>query len=188
MNSVELLWGTFPINEAQSRELLPLLTRSEQERFDSLGEVRAQRYLAGRYLARKAAGRLLEQDWSSVIPSAQCAECGMDHGPISISGTDINISLSSSGSVVVAAAARGSHIGVDIEKGNLLDLREVAGSYSNHTVTLAQWCEYEASVKVMGVGTVLGIDELDMKSISQGYEVRSASQVGEYVLALALSC
>jgi 4'-phosphopantetheinyl transferase len=186
-DSFVLLWGTASLSEQESGELSPLLTPTELARAASLGEVLSQRYLSGRYLARKVGGDILGEEWTSVIPIAHCSECGMDHGPITIEGTDVHISLSSSGSVVVAAGIRGQQIGVDIEQGNLGDSREVAGKAGTYTVSLGSWCEYEAVVKAMGVGNAVSIDELDPTVVSSQYTVHNATQSEKFVLAVAVS-
>jgi len=186
-DSFVLLWGATSLSEQESDELYPLLTSSELARAASLGDVLSQRYLSGRYLARKLGGDILGQAWTSVIPVAQCRECGMDHGAITLEGTDVHISLSSSDSAVVAAGIRGQHIGVDIEQGNLEDSREVAGKAGTQIVTLGSWCEYEAVVKAMGVGNVISIDELDPTVISSQYTVHKATQHERFVLAVAVS-
>lgn len=185
--SCVLLWGTTVLSEQELAQLEPLLSVSERARADAIGALRSQRYLAGRFLARKLGAQLLGARWTSVIPLAHCLECGMDHGPITIVGTDVHISLSSSGMKLVAAGARGKRIGVDIEQGNLGDTREVAGRSEILQVTLAQWCEYEAVAKAMGLGIALGIDEVDLTGSSKEYDVRQAQQHKDVVLALALS-
>lgn len=181
------LWGTTTLTEQESQELMPLLSGSELTRAEAVGRTLSQRYLAGRFLARKLGGEILDQAWTSVIPVAHCSECGMDHGAITIVGTDVHISLSSSGGVLVAVGIRGQHIGVDIEQGNLDDSREVAGRTGTHSVTLASWCEYEAVVKAMGVGNALNIDELDPEAVSAQYTVHRATQHDKLVLAVSVS-
>lgn len=186
-DSFVLLWGATSLSEQESDELYPLLTSSERARAASLGHVLSQRYLSGRYLARKVGGQILGQAWTSVIPVAHCCECGMDHGAITLEGTDVHISLSSSGGVVVAAGIRGKQIGVDIEQGNLGDSREVAGRTGTHSVTLGSWCEYEAVVKAMGVGNAVSIDELDPAEVTAQFTVHHAGQHDKLVLAVAVS-
>ena len=186
-NSFVLLWGATSLSEQESEELLPILTSSERDRAASLGDVLSERYLSGRYLARKLGGEILGQEWNSVIPKAHCTECGMDHGVITLEGTDVTISLSSSGGVLVAAGIQGHRIGVDIEQGNLVDTREVAGTTGTHLVSLASWCDYEAVVKAMGVGNALSIDELDPDMVSAQFTVHHSKQHGEHVLAIAVS-
>ena len=185
--SVVLLWGTASLSAQESGELSPFLTPSERDRAASLGHATSQRYLSGRYLARKLGEKILGQAWTSVIPVAHCAQCGMDHGPITLKGSDVNISLSSSGSVVVAAGIRSQHIGVDIELGNIGDSREVAGKAGTHTVSLGAWCEYEAVVKAMGVGNAVSIDELDPTVVTSQYKVHNATQHEKFVIAVAVS-
>jgi phosphopantetheinyl transferase len=185
-HSFVLLWGTTSLSEQESQDLFPLLTPSELDRVAALGYVPSQRYLSGRYLARKLGGKILGQAWTSLIPVAHCIECGMDHGAITLEGTDVHISLSSSGSALVAAGIRGQLIGVDIEQGNLGDSREVAGRAGTHTVTLGGWCEYEAVVKAMGVGNAVSIDELDPSVVSSQFIVQRATQHNKFVLAVAV--
>ena len=186
-NSFVLLWGATSLSEQESEELLPILTSSERARAASLGDVLSERFLSGRYLARKLGGEILGQAWTSVIPVAHCTECGMNHGAISLEGTDVHISLSSSGSALVAAGIRGRRIGVDIEQGYLGDSREVAGRTGTHSVALGSWCEYEAVVKAMGIGNSLSIDEIDPTETSSQYTVHKATQHKRFVLAVAVS-
>lgn len=186
-DSCVFLWGTTSLSEQESEELFPLLTSSERDRAASLQHALSQRYLSGRYLARKLGGEILGQAWTKLTPVAHCTECGMDHGAITLEGTDVHISLSSSGTILVAAGIRGHLLGVDIELGNIVESREVAGSKGTQTVTLGSWCEYEAVVKAMGVGNVISIDELDPTVISSQYTVHKATQHGEFVLAVAVS-
>jgi phosphopantetheinyl transferase len=123
----------------------------------------------------------------------------MDHGAINLVGTDLSISLSSTGSRLVAAGIRGHRIGIDIEQGQLEDRREIAVRIGNQDVTLAQWCEYESVVKAAGVGISLSIDEIQFTNIAgrktaclngipDQYEVIPATQHDDVVLAVALSC
>ncbi|MDH6423301.1 4'-phosphopantetheinyl transferase family protein [Aurantimicrobium minutum] len=186
-DSFVLLWGATSLSEQESAELFSLLTSSERARAASLGQVLSQRYLSGRYLARKLGGDILGEDWTSVIPIARCGECGMDHGAIILEDTDVHISLSSSGEKLVAAGISGRRIGVDIERGYIDDTREVAGRAGTHTVTLGSWCEYEAIVKAMGVGNAVSIDELDPTVVTSQYTVHNATQHERHVLALAVS-
>ena len=186
-DSFVLLWGATTLSEEELEELFPILTPSERARVASLGHVSAERYLSGRYLARKLGGEILGKAWNAVIPKAHCTECRLDHGAITLEGTDVNISLSSSGGVLVAAGIHGQRIGVDIEEGNLADTREVAGTTGMHIVTLASWCDYEAVVKAMGVGNTLSIDELDSDVVSAQFTVHHSRQHEELVLSVAVS-
>jgi 4'-phosphopantetheinyl transferase len=192
-----LFWGKTQLTHAETTQLEAVLTDSERTRWKSLDGPRAQRYVAGRFLARTLGAEVLQRNWSEVIPQASCDDCGMDHGAISIENSDIHVSLSSSGDDLVAAGARGRLIGVDIEQGNLEELHEVAGDVGNIHIALSRWCEYEAVVKALGAGIHLGIDKVHFEDVPEGFiastetsttefMVGAATQHGKVVLAVAL--
>lgn len=185
--SYELLWGKTELSEKEREELLPYLSNSERIRVEFLNGLRAERYLAGRLLSRQLGAKLLGTHWSEAIPVAFCHECGMDHGTIMIQGSNVNLSLSSAGEVLVVAGAVGNRIGIDIETGLLQDTRVVAGSLGNLEVTLAHWCEYEAKVKMFGTGIGVEIDTVDRHIAPNEYELHAARQHGDLVLAVAVS-
>lgn len=196
--SFELLWGSTSLSEEEQSLMEAALTSSERDRANYLSPAPSRKYVAGRYWARQLGAHMLQTDWTSVVPSAHCGECGMDHGAIQIEGSDLRITLSSSGNRLVVAGSFGHHIGVDIEHGRLEERREIAARSGILEVSLAQWCEYEAVVKAVGVGIALSIDEVTVTN-SDGcytahltgfegrYEIVPATEYEDVVLAVALS-
>lgn len=107
----------------------------------------------------------------------------MDHGAIAIRESDLNISLSASGTRIVAAGIQGARIGVDIEQGLLLESREIATRAGVHNVTLAQWCEYEAVVKAAGVGMAVGFDEINFTTSGENVTAHIPGDTTSYMVA-----
>lgn len=180
-----LYWGKTQLTHAETAELEAVLTDSEVTRWKYLEGPRAQRYLAGRFLARTLGADVLHRNWSEVIPQAICRDCGMDHGAISIVNSDVHVSLSSSGDDLVAAGARGRLVGVDIEQGNLEELYEVAGDAGNMLIALSRWCEYEAVVKALGVGINLGIDKVHFEEVPGGFIASAETSTTEFIVGAA---
>jgi phosphopantetheinyl transferase len=156
------MWGSCLLTDDEREILEPYLSPRERLRVSTLTENLASRYLAGRYLSRQLGASILRQDWSDIIPEALCPDCEQDHGPLSIQGTDVNISVSYSSDRAVALAARGFHIGVDLEQGEPTEKRSVG----LHTLTLQQWCDYEAVIKADGRGMLIDINDVKISESS----------------------
>lgn len=164
-------------------ELLSVLTSGELDRISELSPERVERYLAGRSLVRELAARQLHRQWHTVIPEACCTECGADHGAITVKGSDLKVSVSYSGDHAVAIAAHGRNVGIDLESGNPRELREVGVKQSTASVTLQEWCEYEAVIKADGRGMLVDIADL---SISEEHgeklaQVRGSAQAYRFI-------
>ena len=196
-SSFELLWGTTSLSEEEQSLMKEFLSSSERVRANFLSPSQSSRYVAGRYFARELGAQLLQTEWTSVVPTAHCEKCGMDHGAIHVQGSDLKISLSYSGDRLVAAGTFGQHIGIDIEHGRLADQREIAARSGLLEVSLAQWCEYEAVVKAAGVGITHSFDEVtvinsdgsyvaQLAGLEGRYEMIPATQQEDVVLAVAL--
>lgn len=197
-SSFELLWGSTSLSEEEQSLMKEFLSPSERVRANFLSPSLSSRYVAGRYWARQLGAQLLHTEWTSVVPHAHCEKCGMDHGAIQVQGSDLMISLSSSGNRLVAAGTFGQYIGIDIEQGRLTDQREIAARTELLEVSLAQWCEYEAVVKAAGVGISHSFDEVtvinsdgcqiaQLAGLEGRYEIFPAIQHEDVVLAVALS-
>lgn len=175
-------WGNTTLTLDERTALYAVLSQSEQQRASQLSPARAQRYLAGRVLARKLAAEVLGVAWESVIPQARCTECDMDHGPITIAGTDLFLSLAYSHDEMVALCAQGVRCGVDLEHGDPADERVVPTSVGTHSVTLQQWCDYEAVAKADGRGIHLDMADIHVTQTSHGQFVTVEQSPHSYTL------
>lgn len=187
------MWGSCILSDAERESLEPYLSPRERSRFSALPENLASRYLAGRYLSRQLAASILQQDWSEIIPEAMCPDCEQDHGALSIRATDVNISVSYSNTRAVALAAHGLQIGIDLEQGVPTEKRSV-GSL---TLTLQQWCDYEAIVKADGRGIRIELNEVEFTEVAgkrigrirdseQSFELLDIDPVEGFVISAAV--
>lgn len=142
--------------------LLDLLDDRERNRYRRYaGEADRARMMLGAALLRCAAGLLAGVEPGALTVDRTCSSCGGWHGRPAISGTDLDVSVSHSGSLVaVAVLAGGGRVGVDVERLNGRPLDEVVA-----------WTITEASFKAGG-GPGLAVQELP-------------SPLPEHVLALA---
>jgi 4'-phosphopantetheinyl transferase len=75
-----------------------------------------ERFLVGCALAKTVAARYTGQAAASVRLDRTCTECGAPHGKPRVVGTDLGLSVSHSGDLIVVAAAEGAALGVDVER------------------------------------------------------------------------
>lgn len=178
----QMAWGNTALTLDERSALTTLLSPRERQRASHLSPARAQRYLAGRVLARKLAAEVLGVAWESVIPQARCTECDMDHGPITIADTDLFLSLAYSRNEMVALCAQGVRCGVDLEHGDPADERVVPTSVGTHSVTLQQWCDYEAVAKADGRGIHLDMADIHVAQTTHGHIVTVEQSPYSYTL------
>lgn len=94
-----------------------VLDYRERRRLDRIrAEADRARFLLGAALLRVVAGGLLEIPPSSVPVDRTCADCGRWHGRPELLGTDLDCSVTHSGSVVAVAVTASGRIGVDVER------------------------------------------------------------------------
>lgn len=153
-------WGPSRLADNEMDEIKVVLTSGERARIVELSPDRAARYLAGRSLVRKLAAEMLHSTWASIIPEANCLECGGDHGALVIRGSDLCVSLAYSGEHAVALAAHGRKVGIDLESGHPTEERQVGFLRSTAFVTLQSWCDYEAVIKADGRGMLIDINDV----------------------------
>jgi 4'-phosphopantetheinyl transferase len=98
--------------------LLDLLDDRERLRVARCaGEADRGRMLLGAALLRAAAGAMLGVPAGELRVDRSCTSCGGWHGRPTIPGTDLDVSVTHSGSVVaVATLAGGGRVGVDVER------------------------------------------------------------------------
>jgi 4'-phosphopantetheinyl transferase len=135
---------------ASDIRLLDLLDNRERVRIDRCaGEADRARMLLGAALLRASAGVLLGVPPTELTIDRTCSSCGGWHGRPRLPGTDLDVSVSHSGRVVVVATLTGGgRVGVDVESIRDRPLPEVVA-----------WTIAEARFKAGG-GPGLTIHEL----------------------------
>lgn len=98
--------------------LLDVLDDRERQRIARCtGEADRGRMLLGAALLRAAAGTLLGVPAARLTVDRTCSTCGGWHGRPTVSGADLDVSVSHSGRVVAVAVVRGGRqVGVDVER------------------------------------------------------------------------
>jgi len=112
-----ILVSTVGLTVADVR-LLDLLDHRERQRVErTVGEADRGRTLLGAALLRTVAGFILGIPGQAVVVDRTCSDCGRWHGRPTLPGTELDMSVSHSGAVVVVAAlAGGGRVGVDVER------------------------------------------------------------------------
>ena len=102
------------------------------------GQADKARFLLGAAMVRAAAGLELGIPPQNVRVHRGCTTCGGWHGPPTVQGTALQLSVSHSGLVVALALARGTPVGIDVER--------VEGARAGSTT----WTRAEARFKAGG--------------------------------------
>ncbi|CAN5277072.1 hypothetical protein BH11ACT3_BH11ACT3_23810 [soil metagenome] len=137
-----------------------MLSAAESTRWAGLDPRAAASFLSGRSLLRHLAADLLGVDPAAVPLTARCLDCGREHGRPSIVDSALQVSLSHSGDVVVAAAVWGSPIGVDVEAAAGSTERLDAIEALTGERSLERWTRVESVLKADGRG--LRVDPRDV--------------------------
>lgn len=175
MTACEVWWAT-PLSETQDR--LTLLSGAERDRFGAYRKREDRlRFLTGRVLAKTVAGQRLGRSPGSVTFDATCADCGKQHGPPRLPGTDVALSISHAAERVGVALTRGPAVGLDVEwTGRTAD--EALASYvlndseqaawrelpepDRSAAFFAYWTRKEAAMKATGKGLRIPLRGLTM--------------------------
>lgn len=145
-----------------------LLTDDDLARVGRLArqEDRARSVLAA-VLARVAAARALGLPPAEVVIQRVCAHCGGPHGKPVVRGTALNLSLSHSAELVVAAVTFAGPVGVDVESMTTRLPSQLAGAVVpvasrgwSARDALVSWCRTEAVVKATGEGLLVPLSEV----------------------------
>ncbi|QEO10456.1 4'-phosphopantetheinyl transferase family protein [Protaetiibacter larvae] len=176
------VWAVDLDPAAAGESELALLSAVERRRFDESALTPGARFLAGRALLRRLAGEQLGLAPHEVPLAAVCPDCGGPHGRPVVEGSELRVSLAHSAVGVVAVAAWGRDIGVDIEPlaataRSSPAIREVAGGRG-----LAHWTRVEAVLKADGRG--LRVDPRAVQIAPRGgrLEARIADRPTRYLL------
>ena len=120
--------------------LASLLNHPERERLDRIvAEADRARFLLGAAFLRQGVGEHLGIDPKKVEIDRTCTTCGAWHGRPTVPGSDLQLSVAHSGTVVAVAMAAGYRIGVDVER---IGRRPVG--------QIRQWTAAEARYKAGG--------------------------------------
>ncbi len=152
MAAPEVRWARTDLDDGARRATLAILSPAERERHDGSVAARRDGFLAGRMLLRTLAGELTATAPANVDLVAVCPDCGGPHGRPVIPGSELRLSLSHGGGLVVAAASWGAAVGVDLEPlqvspERLAAIRDLTGEAS-----VLHWTRVEAVLKADGRG------------------------------------
>jgi 4'-phosphopantetheinyl transferase len=123
-----------------------------------------ERFLVGCALAKTVAATYTGQQAADVRLDRTCAECGAPHGKPRAVGTDLELSVSHSGDLIVVAAANGAPLGVDVERDDgrrdtealarfiLAEGERPPAGAGEPRVFLRAWTRKEAVTKATGDG------------------------------------
>src|SRR5699024_6604067 len=97
-------------------EFRGMLDPAELERFAAYRtDADRRRFLTGRTLAKLVIAAQLELPAERIEFDASCTDCGKQHGPPRLAGTDLVFSIAHSDERVGLAVTRGSPVGLDVE-------------------------------------------------------------------------
>ena len=165
MSTPTLRWIPSVLASDERQRAVAALSTTERARFDYEPLAKRETFLAGRHLLRSLAGDLLGLDAADVPLIASCPDCHREHGRPLIEGTDLHVSLAHSADAVVAVAAWGARVGVDLEPAgtkvdNLAPLIR--------TPSLHRWTRIEAVLKADGRGLRVSPDLVEFATTSDG--------------------
>jgi 4'-phosphopantetheinyl transferase len=122
------------------------------------------RFLVGCALAKAVAATYTGQQAADVRLDRTCTECGAPHGKPRVVGTDLELSVSHSGDLIVVAASSGAVLGVDVERNDgrrdtealtrfiLAEGERPPAGADEPRVFLRAWTRKEAVTKATGDG------------------------------------
>ena len=150
---------------------LATLSPTERRRFDGTPPGTRDSFLAGRVLLRRLVATQLGIEPDQVPLTAVCPDCGGPHGRPVVEGSELRVSLARCDVGVVAVAAWGRELGVDVEptadaERSELAIRSVAGGEG-----LAHWTRVEATLKADGRG--LRVDPREVRITGSGAELEA---------------
>lgn len=152
MSTPELRWIRSTINDKVRSRALSVLSPVELERYGSTVAANRDSFLAGRMLLRDLAADLTNATPAAVHLEAVCPECGGPHGQPVLVDSDLHLSLSHAGDVVVAAASWGSPVGIDVENRVQPPERVTAIGALTGEASVLHWTRVEAILKADGRG------------------------------------
>lgn len=179
----EITWRDVSVVWARPSELqgftetdAAAMGQGQVDRFRQLTGSRAQGFLAGRALIRELVRRI--RGFDEIRLSSRCVRCGADHGRPRSAGVSLSVSHAED-LVVVAATARSTLLGVDVEQGTADGRLDGLGRLfpDGSAPDLAAWTRIEAAVKADGRGFEIEPSEVLLQSSPDGSEPRAWSAV-----------
>ncbi len=119
------------------------------------------RFAAGAVLVRAVAARHAGVAPERVVIERTCARCGAQHGPPTLVGFELAVSVSHSGDLVAVAASTAGPVGVDVEQVRPIDYEplladvctpEERGAIDGLEAFYGVWTRKESVLKARGVG------------------------------------
>jgi 4'-phosphopantetheinyl transferase len=182
------LWWATPAESARATELLDDI---EQKRYAAIRRPEdKQRFATARLVAKTAAAALLGKDAADIRLVAKCPRCEEPHGKPQVAGTDVELSISHSGSRVGVAVTRGVPVGLDVEQagGRNTDIGLLSRNVLNETelavfealpaerrerAFFTYWTRKEALLKATGDGLNVGMTLLTVAGPDEPAALRS---------------
>ena len=151
-----------------------ILGEQQARRYASLSGVRAQRFLAGRWLLAELIAELTDE--TDLGFTTTCERCGADHGRPRLERAPVAVSVSYAGSMVAVAASRredAAEVGVDIERepggGAHSRLDDLAPLFAPAAAPDTQgWTLVEAALKADGRGVSVDLAEVHVCEVGTG--------------------
>ncbi len=161
----------------------------DQTRLAGFNPVRQQAFRTGRALLTRLVEPLAPPTSPWQMTTAPCQHCGQPHGPVTVIGAAVEVSMSYSTGIVVAAAASSSEVGrlgVDVEVDRPDPIRDahLRGLLGDSPESaLRRWCRVEAVLKADGRG--LRIDPGAVRLPDPRFDVRDAVGPPGFLISLA---
>ncbi|MGB7962471.1 MAG: hypothetical protein WCF12_05865 [Propionicimonas sp.] len=165
------------------------LSSVDQTRLAGFDPVRQQAFRAGRALLTRLVEPLAPPASRWQVTTGPCQHCGQPHGPVTVLGVAVRVSVSYSTGIVVAAAASASEVGrlgVDVEVDRPDPVRDahLRGLLGDSPEpALRRWCRVEAVLKADGRG--LRVDPGTVTLPDPRFEVRDAAGPPGFLISLA---
>lgn len=135
---------------------MALLDDVERTRLSTMPPDRQRAFTTARALLRRVVGARLGLPPSEVSLAARCDRCAGPHGPVTVVGHDLEVSVSRPGPLVAVAVGSGGRLGVDVEevdrvaRAPLGRVLPVAGASDDDVAR--SWVRREAALKAVGAG------------------------------------
>ncbi|QWF81789.1 4'-phosphopantetheinyl transferase family protein [Amycolatopsis sp. CA-230715] len=159
------IWWAEPLpNDPRYLEFLDEAERGRHTAYRM--ELDKRRFLTGRVLSKTIAGERLGRDPKSISFDATCTDCGKQHGPPSVPGSELKLSISHSGDRIGLAVTEATPVGLDVESRRKADdslieytltppeveaIHKVPAS-EKEMVFFQYWTRKEALMKATGKG------------------------------------
>ena len=163
-----LRWMRPQLTDAVRAESLALLSLAERQRCDSTAAHRREAFLAGRWMLRQLASELLGVAPDQVHLIASCPDCGREHGKPHVADSRLQLALTHSADVVVAAASWDAAVGIDVEPLDQPAAAVAAIGALTGEDSLLRWTRIEAILKADGRGLRVDPSRVALTLVADG--------------------